>query len=194
MMSKKPSMKLSLLAAGLVLSAGVWAGPKVEMQTSLGRIVIELDEEKAPISTKNFLAYTKDNFYAGTVFHRVIPGFMIQGGGFNQDMEQKPTKSPIANEAKNGLKNASAARSPWRAPMIRSRPPPSSSSTTRTMWRSTIPRATAGAMQSSARSPKALNIVDKIANVPTGPFNRNFPTDVPIEPVVIKSVKIISEK
>ena len=71
---------VSLLAAGLALSVAAWAGPKVEMQTTLGRIVIELNQDKAPISTQNFLAYTKENFYTDTVFHRVIPGFMIQGG------------------------------------------------------------------------------------------------------------------
>ena len=98
--------KISLLAAALSLSVAAWAGPKVEMQTSLGRIVIELDDAKAPGSTKNFLAYVQDGFYNGTVFHRVIPNFMIQGGGFTADMTQKPTKAPIQNEAKNGLKNA----------------------------------------------------------------------------------------
>ena len=76
--------KLSLLAAALTLSVAAWAGPKVEMQTTLGRIVIELDQEKAPVSVKNFLAYVGSNFYAGTIFHRVIPWFMIRGGGFNR--------------------------------------------------------------------------------------------------------------
>ncbi len=78
--------KISLLVAALSLSVAAWAGPKVEMQTSLGRIVIELDDAKAPGSTKNFLAYVQDGFYNGTVFHRVIPNFMIQGGGFTADL------------------------------------------------------------------------------------------------------------
>jgi cyclophilin family peptidyl-prolyl cis-trans isomerase len=193
MMSKKLSVKLSLLAAGLVLSVGAWAGPKVEMQTSLGRIVIELDEEKAPISTKNFLAYTKDNFYAGTVFHRVIPGFMIQGGGFNQDMEQKPTKSPIANEAKNGLKNARGTIA-----MARTNDPQSATAQFFINHKDNValdyPSRDGWGYAVFGKVTEGMNIVDKIANVPTGPFNRNFPTDVPIEPVVIKSVKIISEK
>ena len=77
----------------------------VKMDTSAGSLRIELDDEKAPISTANFLAYVKKGHYDGTVFHRVIKGFMIQGGGFEPGMKQKPTDAPIHNEANNGLKN-----------------------------------------------------------------------------------------
>jgi peptidyl-prolyl cis-trans isomerase B (cyclophilin B) len=77
----------------------------VQMDTSAGSLRIELDDEKAPISTANFLAYVKKGHYDGTVFHRVIKGFMIQGGGFEPGMKQKPTDAPIRNEANNGLKN-----------------------------------------------------------------------------------------
>jgi len=77
----------------------------VKMDTSAGSLRIELDDEKAPISTANFLAYVKKGHYDGTVFHRVIKGFMIQGGGFEPGMKQKPTDAPIRNEANNGLKN-----------------------------------------------------------------------------------------
>jgi peptidyl-prolyl cis-trans isomerase A (cyclophilin A) len=80
--------------------------PVVVLETSLGSIEIELDAEKAPISTANFLAYVDGGHYDGTIFHRVIPDFMIQGGGFDDAMSQKPTKAPIKNEANNGLKNA----------------------------------------------------------------------------------------
>lgn len=79
--------------------------PSVLMKTSLGEITIELDQLQAPISVKNFLDYVDEKFYDGTVFHRVIPGFMIQGGGFTPNMQQKATKAPIKNEAGNGLKN-----------------------------------------------------------------------------------------
>ena len=78
---------------------------KVKLTTSQGAIVIELDEAKAPASAKNFLAYVDAGHYDGTIFHRVIDGFMIQGGGFTRDMKQKPTQPPIKNEASNGLKN-----------------------------------------------------------------------------------------
>ncbi|GJQ30569.1 MAG: hypothetical protein HBSAPP03_24530 [Phycisphaerae bacterium] len=77
----------------------------VNLKTTLGEIVLELDGEKAPISVKNFVEYLESGHYDGTIFHRVIPGFMVQGGGFDKDMKQKSTKSPIRNEWKNGLKN-----------------------------------------------------------------------------------------
>lgn len=80
--------------------------PKVKIKTSYGDIVIELFADKAPISVKNFLSYVKEGFYKGTIFHRVIPGFMIQGGGFTADMVQKPVHPPIKNEAGNGLQNS----------------------------------------------------------------------------------------
>ena len=79
--------------------------PLVEMETTLGKVKIELFEKEAPLSVKNFLDYVKSGFYSDTIFHRVIPGFMIQGGGFTVDRKQKPTNAPIKNEAGNGLKN-----------------------------------------------------------------------------------------
>jgi cyclophilin family peptidyl-prolyl cis-trans isomerase len=78
---------------------------KVKLTTSMGPIVIQLDKDKAPVSTENFVKYVESGHYNGTIFHRVINGFMIQGGGFTQDMRQKPTQPPIKNEASNGLKN-----------------------------------------------------------------------------------------
>jgi cyclophilin family peptidyl-prolyl cis-trans isomerase len=78
---------------------------KVKLTTSMGPIVIQLDKEKAPISTENFVKYVEAGHYNGTVFHRVIDGFMVQGGGFGKDMRQKPTQPPIKNESTNGLKN-----------------------------------------------------------------------------------------
>ena len=81
------------------------ASPQVVLRTSLGDITLELDGAKAPVTTENFLSYVSSGHFNGTVFHRVIPGFMIQGGGFSEDMKQKPTAAPITNEADNGLKN-----------------------------------------------------------------------------------------
>jgi peptidyl-prolyl cis-trans isomerase B (cyclophilin B) len=80
--------------------------PRVVMETSLGSITIELDQAKAPVTVENFLEYVDAGFYDGTIFHRVIPNFMIQGGGLLPGMKQKRTRAPVANEAKNGLKNA----------------------------------------------------------------------------------------
>ena len=78
---------------------------KVKLTTSMGPIVIQLDKEKAPISTENFVKYVEAGHYNGTIFHRVIPDFMVQGGGFSKDMRQKPVNAPIKNESTNGLKN-----------------------------------------------------------------------------------------
>ena len=92
---------LSLLCAATASAAG----PVVEMKTSMGSITIELAPDRAPKTVENFLQYVKEGFYKGTIFHRVIPGFMVQGGGFGEDMRQKPTRAPIALESQNGLKN-----------------------------------------------------------------------------------------
>lgn len=92
----------TLLAA---VPATADAPPRVRLDTSLGTIVIELDPVRAPVSTANFLAYVESGFYAGTVFHRVIDGFMIQGGGMDSAMKEKSTRAPIQNEARNGLSN-----------------------------------------------------------------------------------------
>ncbi|BCR02933.1 peptidyl-prolyl cis-trans isomerase A [Desulfuromonas versatilis] len=97
--------KLFLLAAAVLLTVNAWAGPQVIMETNKGDITIELDQEKAPESVKNFLRYVDEGFYSGTVFHRVIKDFMIQGGGFDGDLKRKETHPPIVNEAGNGLKN-----------------------------------------------------------------------------------------
>ena len=83
--------------------------PRVEMNTSMGRIVLELQPEQAPKTVENFLGYVEDGFYDGTIFHRVIGGFMIQGGGFTEELVKKPTKAPIENEAANGLKNVTGS-------------------------------------------------------------------------------------
>lgn len=79
--------------------------PRVLMKTSMGEMVIELNPEKAPISVKNFLQYTREGFYNGTIFHRIIQGFVIQGGGFDEKLNEKPTRDPIKIESRNGLKN-----------------------------------------------------------------------------------------
>lgn len=93
-------------AAAAVTTAAVTAkNPKVALSTNMGKIVIELNPAKAPKSVENFLQYVNDKHYDGTVFHRVIPTFMIQGGGFTQDLSMKPTRPPVANEADNGLSN-----------------------------------------------------------------------------------------
>ena len=94
-----------ILITSALLSQVAIAGPKVEFTTTMGNFVVELDDVKAPKTTTNFLNYVKSGFYNGTIFHRVIDGFMIQGGGFTPDLSQKPTNAPVVSEAQNGLKN-----------------------------------------------------------------------------------------
>jgi peptidyl-prolyl cis-trans isomerase A (cyclophilin A) len=101
---RKLFVSLVLVASCLFTQAAI-AGPKVEFKTTMGNFVVELDADKAPKTTANFLNYVKSGFYNGTIFHRVIDGFMIQGGGFTPDLMQKPTDAPVASEASNGLKN-----------------------------------------------------------------------------------------
>lgn len=96
---------IALAAIFSVANVHAQTAPKVKLTTSMGDIVVQLDPAKAPKTVENFLAYVNDKHYDGTVFHRVMDGFMIQGGGFTADMQQKPTKPPIALEANNGLKN-----------------------------------------------------------------------------------------
>ena len=98
-------LKAFFTAATLVLASSAWAAenPHVVLTTNQGEIELELNAQKAPVSVQNFLSYVDSGFYKGTIFHRVIPGFMIQGGGFTQDMQQKDTQAPIRNEADNGL-------------------------------------------------------------------------------------------
>lgn len=102
-------MKIKILTpifCAFLLAAQPAAAAKVQMQTSLGALVIEVDEQNAPETAANFLQYVDDGFFDGLIFHRVIPGFVIQGGGFSPDMQERKTRAPIINEANNGRKNA----------------------------------------------------------------------------------------
>jgi peptidyl-prolyl cis-trans isomerase A (cyclophilin A) len=101
----RKTFAIFIFLSSLICSSLAIAGPKVEFKTNVGSFVVELDSVKAPKTTANFLNYVNSGFYNGTIFHRVIDGFMIQGGGFTADLVQKPTNSPVASEAQNGLKN-----------------------------------------------------------------------------------------
>ncbi len=186
--------KISLIAAGLLLSAAAGAAPTVEMQTSMGPIVIELNGEKAPKTVHNFVQYTKNGFYDGSIFHRVIDGFMIQGGGFTRDMSEKPTVGQIPNEANNGLKNQRGTIA-----MARRGEPHSATAQFFINHKDNAMLDHSG--EQSGRTwgyavfgkvIQGMDVVDKIAKVPTG--SRGMHQDVPLEPVLIQSVKIISDK
>ncbi|PLX74038.1 MAG: peptidylprolyl isomerase A [Desulfuromonas sp.] len=96
---------LTILLATLLFAGSAFAAVQVKMETSAGTITLELDDKKAPLTVANFLKYVDEGFYSGTIFHRVIKDFMIQGGGFDTDLKRKPTAPPVKNEADNGLKN-----------------------------------------------------------------------------------------
>ena len=156
--------------------------PSVKLTTNHGDIVIELDEAKAPISVANFLSYVDKGHYDGTIFHRVIPGFMIQGGGFSSDMRQKPTEAPIKNEWKNGLKNAR-----YTIAMARTSVPDSATSQffINIADNTFLDQARDGAAYAVfGKVTQGSEIVDKIAGVRTG--NKGGHQDVPVEPVTIQ--------
>jgi cyclophilin family peptidyl-prolyl cis-trans isomerase len=180
----------ALLVCGL-FSLAALAAPSVEMQTSMGRIVIELDSEKAPKTVQNFVQYVNEGYYNGTVFHRVIPGFMIQGGGFTVEMEQKPAPRKVENEGRNGLKNDRGTIA-----MARTADPHSASSQFFINHRDNSslnhPASDGWGYTVFGKVTQGMDVVDKIAKVGTG--NRGMHQNVPLEPVVIQSVKIIPEK
>ena len=157
---------------------------KVQLATRAGDIVVELDAAKAPKTVDNFVQYVKAGHYDGTIFHRVIDDFMIQGGGMTADMKEKPTRAPIPLESRNGLDERSAARSRWRAPTTRTRPPRSSSSTSRTTTSSNQANARDGnGYAVFGKVVAGMDVVDKIKAVPT---RHGRHQTCPSTPVIIK--------
>jgi peptidyl-prolyl cis-trans isomerase B (cyclophilin B) len=163
---------------------------KVKLRTSMGDVVIELDAEKAPVTAENFLQYVRDGFYDNTVFHRVINGFMVQGGGFEPGMKQKSTRAPIENEAGNGLKNDA-----YTVAMARTSDPHSA---TAQFFVNVVNNNFLNFRAASAdgygycvfgKVVEGSDVVDKIKTVPTG--NRGFHQDLPAEDVVIKKAEIV---
>ncbi len=164
--------------------------PRVKLQTSHGDMVIQLDAEKAPKTVENFVAYVNDGFYNGTIFHRVIPGFMIQGGGFDQDFNQKPTREPIANEADNGLKN-----NRYTIAMARTNDPHSATAqffinvADNDFLNHTAPNPNGWGYAVFGEVVEGTDVADQIVGVKTG--NRGFHQDVPVENVVIETATIV---
>ncbi len=161
---------------------------KVQLNTNMGAIVIELDTEKAPISTENFLEYTKSGAYNGTIFHRVINNFMIQGGGFTKDMQKKPTNAPIQNEASNGLSNVRGSIA-----MARTNDPHSATNQFFINHKDNknldyIPNMSPG-YAVFGKVVEGMDVVDKIAEVKTTVFAPY--RDVPAQPVIIESATVL---
>ncbi len=166
------------------------ANPRVLLSTSLGDITVELEQQKAPVTSENFLAYTASGYFDGTVFHRVIPGFMIQGGGFTDDMRQKPANSPISNEADNGLKNDRGTIA-----MARTSDPHSATSqffinlADNDFLNHRAKNAQGWGYAVFGRVVEGFEVVDAIAQVPTGTSGPH--SDVPKEPVVIDRIGLV---
>ena len=163
---------------------------KVKMTTSQGAFVIQLDHVKAPVSAANFVDYVKSGFYNGTIFHRVIPGFMAQGGGFDSSFAQKDTKAPIKNEADNGLKNKRGTLA-----MARTNDPNSATAQFFINYKDngfldhTSPTPSGWGYAVFGEVIEGMDVVDEMAKQPTG--NRGMHQDVPKTDIVIEKAEII---
>jgi cyclophilin family peptidyl-prolyl cis-trans isomerase len=182
---------LALLSLGIAPARA--EAPRVQLNTSLGEIVVELDPEKAPQTVANFLQYVNDGFYAGTIFHRVIDGFMIQGGGFTADFDQKQMRAPVQNEANNGLKNTRGSIA-----MARTADPHSASAqffinvVDNDFLNHTAPDEDGWGYCVFGKVVAGMDVVDRIRQVPTedrGPFQ-----GVPTTPVVIESAAVLTSE
>ncbi len=167
------------------------ANPQVELQiTGHGNIVIELDADKAPKSAENFLAYVKKGHYDGTIFHRIIDGFMVQGGGFAPGMSQKPSDAPITNEANNGLKN-----NKYTLAMARTQDPHSASAqffinvADNGFLNHTAPSQQGWGYAVFGKVISGTDVVDKLGKVKTG--RKGFHDDVPVDDVVIGKAVVL---
>lgn len=195
MISRRNSaLALTSLALAAIFSVATPAAaqdanaPKVKLSTSMGDIVVQLDPAKAPKTVENFLQYVKDKHYDGTIFHRVIDGFMVQGGGFTADMAQKPVRAPIVLEAQNGLKNDT-----YTIAMARTSVPDSA---TAQFFINVKDNAMLNARQPSGdgyavfgKVVQGTDVVDKIKAVATG--NKGGHQNVPSSPVTITSATVV---
>jgi cyclophilin family peptidyl-prolyl cis-trans isomerase len=184
----KPLVVLSMAAGS---PAALAADPQVDLKTSLGTIRLELYPGKAPKTVANFLQYVKDGHYNGRIFHRVIPNFMIQGGGMDKSMREKKTRAPIENEAKNGLKNDLGT-----VAMARTSAPHSASAqffiNTKDNDFLNYPGQDGWGYAVFGKVVSGMDVVMKIQQVPTG--NAGPYGDVPREPVIIESATLVAEK
>jgi peptidyl-prolyl cis-trans isomerase A (cyclophilin A) len=196
MTRRLPALALPLLGACLIAmtapdGASAAPNPQVLIKTTAGEIVVELYPEKAPATVANFLQYVDDKHYDGTVFHRVIGNFMIQGGGFTKDMRQKPTRPPIALESRTGLKNDTG----WLA-MARTSVPDSATSQffINVVDNSNLnyPQPDGNGYAVFGKVVQGMDTVTKIRNVKTS--SSGMHRDVPVEPVVIESVTRVGTK
>ncbi len=179
---------ITMLVTGTVRAEG--KNPMVVMSTSMGDVKIELYEDKAPETVKNFLGYVNDKFYDGTIFHRVIPNFMIQGGGFDKSMTQKQTKAPIKNEAGNGLKNDTGTLAMARTNVVDSATAQFFINVKDNAFLNHRDETPAGfGYAVFGKVVDGMDVVHKIEHVQTA--NKGMFENVPVEPVVIKSITVV---
>ena len=182
-------------AAALGTAPTVALAQKVELDTSAGKIVLQLDAKAAPATVENFVKYVQAGHYDGTQFHRVIDGFMIQGGGYTEDFSQKPTRPPVRNEAESASK-AGLTNTPGTIAMARTQDPHSASSqffinvNDNKALNFREPTTAGYGYTVFGKVVEGMDVVNKIAKTPTG-RGGPFPTDVPQTRVVIKSAKVI---
>lgn len=187
-------MKLKLcvfFASILLCTHALAADPRVELKTNMGSITLELYPDKAPKTVENFLQYVKEGFFKGTIFHRVIPNFMVQGGGFSVDLVQKKTRAPVQNEANNGLKNDIGTIA-----MARTSDPHSATAQffinhkNNDFLNFTAPSPQGWGYTVFGKVIKGMDVVNKIAAIETGPTGP-FASDVPRKAVVIEDAKLL---
>lgn len=194
---KKLIMIIALITTAMILNSGAQRpgakNPQVLLKTTKGDITIELYPEKAPVTVKNFLSYVNEKFYDGTIFHRVIKGFMIQGGGLTEDMASKQTNAPIKNEAANGLKNSRGTISMARTSEVNSATCQffiNLVDNTFLDYRDNTPEGFGYCVFGKVIA--GMDVVDAIAAVPTG--SRRGHANVPREPIVILAAELIQSK
>ena len=189
---------LAFALAASVLGAAPALAQKVELDTTVGKIVLQLDASAAPKTVENFIAYVKSGHYDGTQFHRVIPGFMVQGGGYTTDYAQKPTRPPVKNEAEQASK-AGLVNAPGTIAMARTSDPHSASSqffinvgdNKFLNYRESTVQGYGYTVFGKVVS--GMDVVEKMAKAPTG-AGGPFPKDVPVEKILIKSAKVVDAK
>jgi peptidyl-prolyl cis-trans isomerase A (cyclophilin A)/peptidyl-prolyl cis-trans isomerase B (cyclophilin B) len=180
-----------VLVAALLSVPAMAANPTIEMKTTAGTVTIELYADKAPKTVDNFVKYVKDGFYNGTVFHRVINNFMIQGGGFDKSLQQKPTRAPVQNEANNGLKNDLGTIA-----MARTSNPHSATAQffinvkNNDFLNFREPTTQGYGYAVFGKVVSGMDVVMNVAGTPTG-AGGPFPSDVPQTMVVIESIKLL---
>ncbi|WP_177419024.1 peptidylprolyl isomerase [endosymbiont of Lamellibrachia barhami] len=179
---------LTLLLSGIFANIVAAETVRVMMETSQGNILLALDREKAPKTVDNFVQYVEDGFFNGTIFHRVIKGFMIQGGGFTSDMDRKEPRNPVSNEAKNGLKNKRGSIA-----MARTSNPHSATAQFFINHKDNLsldyPKPDGWGYAVFGEVIEGMDVVDRIASQPTG--IKSGMRDVPTTPIVIEKVSVV---